>query len=76
MHARQERRDPGRGRIIGIGRQAEACEQNDEGPLRGEKLSVGPIGSGVNVSAIAPRFGSAIVSQSTAASAMPGRPAV
>ena len=40
------------------------------------KPSVGPIGSGVNVSAIAPRFGSEIVSHSTAASAMPGRPAV
>ncbi len=32
------------------------------------KPSVWPIGSGVNVSAIAPRFGSEIVSQSTAAS--------
>ena len=39
------------------------------------KPSVGPIGSGAKVSAIAPRFGSEIVSHRIAASAMPGRPA-
>ncbi len=40
-----------------------------------KKRSVGPIGSGAKVSAMAPRFGSETVSHSTAASAMPGRPA-
>ena len=39
------------------------------------KRSVGPIGSGTKLSAIAPRFGSETVSHITAASAMPGRPA-
>src|ERR1700690_2578599 len=39
------------------------------------KRSVGPSGSGVKVSAMAPRSGSATVSHNSAASAIPGNPA-
>ena len=76
MHAGEERRDPRRGGVIGVGREPKSDQHDDEARLRREKAQVGPIGSGMKVSAIAPRLGSEIVSHRTAASAMPGRPAV
>jgi len=62
--------------VVGVGRQTKSDQHDHKGLLRGEKLKRRPDRSGVNVSAIAPRFGSDIVSHSTAARADAGQAAV